>query len=60
MRRELETAIERAAVEFNSFWAAAQKTTTLAIQGWKVLNDVIGEGDGGRRVVVNANQTAPF
>ena len=50
LRRELEHAIEGTAAELNSLRGAVQKTAGLAIDGWKLLTEAVGEGSADRPV----------
>jgi hypothetical protein len=60
LRRELESAIEGTTAEFNSLRSAVQKTADLATEGWKLLNDAVGEVSAEPPRFDRARQTAPF
>ena len=59
LRRELESAIDGTAAELNGLRESVQKTAGLAIDGWKLLTDVIGEGSADREVAA-ARQSDQF
>lgn len=59
IRRQLEPALEDFSRELMSFRATVQKAAGAASDGWKVLNDALG--DGGRTPRYPAtHQTSPF
>jgi gas vesicle protein len=59
IRRQLEPALEDFSRELMSFRATVQKAAGAASEGWKVLNDALG--DGGRTPRYPAtHQTSPF
>jgi hypothetical protein len=59
VRRQLEPAIEDFARELMSFRATIQKAAGVANEGWKLLNDAIGETGPAPRYS-GAHQTSPF
>ena len=59
-RRSLEPALEEFARELNSFRATVQKAAGVAGEGWKSLNDAMGEGGSAPRRFPSAHQTSPF
>ena len=59
VRRQLEPAIEDFARELMSFRATIQKAAGVANEGWKLLNDAIGETGVAPRYP-GAHQTSPF
>jgi gas vesicle protein len=60
LRRQIEPALEDIARELNSFRATVQKAAGVANEGWKLLNDAVGEAGGPTRRFPNAHQTSPF
>lgn len=58
VRRQLEPALEDFARELMSFRATIQKAAGVANEGWKLLNDAIGESGATR--YPGAHQTSPF
>ena len=58
-RRSLEPALEDFARELNSFRATVEKAAGVASEGWKALNDALGERESSRRFP-SAHQTSPF
>jgi len=58
MRRQLEPAIDDFARELASFRGTLQRAMGVANEGWKVLNEALGE-EGGRRSPAT-RQTTPF
>jgi hypothetical protein len=59
-RRSMEPALEEFARELNSFRATVQKAAGVASEGWKLLNEAIGEGASVPRRFPSAHQTSPF
>jgi len=62
-RRQLEPALEDVARELNSFRGTVQKAAGVANEGWKLLNDALGEAGSGPREPArfpNPHQTSPF
>jgi hypothetical protein len=59
-RRSLEPALEEFARELNSFRATVQKAAGVAGEGWKLLNEAMGEGGSAARRFPSAHQTSPF
>jgi hypothetical protein len=59
VRRQLEPALEDFARELMSFRATIQKAAGVANEGWKLLNDTIGEAGSAPRYP-GAHQTSPF
>lgn len=60
LRRQMEGAIEDIARELNSFSITAQKAAGVASEGWKILNDTLGEVGTQPPRYPGARQTAPF
>ena len=58
VRRQLEPALEDFTRELMSFRATIQKAAGVANEGWKLLNDAIGENAAPR--YPGAHQTSPF
>jgi hypothetical protein len=60
VRRQLEPALDDFSRELMSFRATVQKATGVASEGWKLLNDALG--DGGQRPprYAGAQQSSPF
>jgi hypothetical protein len=58
MRRQLEPAIDDFSRELASFRGTLQRAMGVANEGWKVLNEALGE-EGGQRRPAN-RQTSPF
>jgi hypothetical protein len=59
VRRQLEPAIDDFSRELMSFRATVQKAAGVANEGWKLLNDALGEGGRVPRYPA-AHQTSPF
>jgi len=59
-RRQIEPALEDLARELSGFSATLQKATGIASEGWKLIGDALGEGDGRSSRYGNPHQTAPF
>ena len=60
LRRQMEPAIEDIARELNSFRGTAQKAAGVATEGWKFLNETLGEVGQPPPRYPSAHQTAPF
>ena len=60
LRRSIEPALEDIARELNSFRGTLQKAAGVANEGWKLLNEAVGEAGGAPRRFPNAHQTSPF
>jgi hypothetical protein len=62
LRRQLEPALEDIARELNSFRGTVQKAAGVANEGWRLLNDTLGESSGGRPPTrfPSPHQTSPF
>lgn len=58
MRRQLEPAIDDFSRELASFRGTLQRAMGVANEGWKVLNEALGEDGGQRRSATR--QTTPF
>lgn len=43
-RRQIEPALEDVTRELNSFRSTIRKATDVAAEGWKLLNETLGEG----------------
>ena len=59
VRRQIEPALEDFARELMSFRNTVQKAAGVANEGWKVLNDTLGEG-GKPPARYPSGQTSPF
>lgn len=59
VRRQIEPALEDFSREFMSFRDTVQKAAGVANQGWKLLNDTLGE-DGKPLVLHPISQKSPF
>ena len=57
LRRQIEPALDNVSRELNSFRATVQKASGVANEGWKLLNDALGEPGSTR---YPGRQTAPF
>ena len=60
VRRQLEPALEDLTRELMSFRATIQKAAGVANEGWKLLNDALGEGGHTQRYPAAPHQTSPF
>jgi gas vesicle protein len=59
VRRSIEPALEDFARELSSFRGTLQKAAGVASEGWKLLNETLGEGGQPRRFP-STHQSAPF
>jgi hypothetical protein len=58
LRRQLEPAIEDIARELNHFRDTVMRAADVASEGWKLLNEALGER--GPSHAVTPHQTSPF
>ncbi len=58
LRRQIEPALDNLSRELNSFRATVQKASGVASEGWKLLNEAVGEPGTSPRYP--GRQTAPF
>jgi gas vesicle protein len=58
LRRQIEPALEDFSRELISFRATVQKATGVASEGWKLVNDALGETGPAPRFP--GRQTSPF
>ena len=59
-RRQLEPALDDLARELNSFRGTVQRAAGVASEGWKLLNDALGEGGTQASQFPGARQSSPF
>jgi hypothetical protein len=59
LRRQIEPALDDFARELMSFRATVQKAAGVASEGWKLLNDALGEGGSPPRYP-SPHQSSPF
>jgi gas vesicle protein len=59
LRRQMEPAIDDIARELSSFRATAQKAAGVASEGWKLVNETLGDVGPTPRYP-GTRQTAPF
>lgn len=61
LRRQLEPALEDVSRELSSFRGTVQKAAGVANEGWRLLNEALGEG-GDRQPsrFPSPHQTSPF
>jgi len=60
LRRQLEPALDDFAHELMSFRSTVQKAAGVASEGWKLLNDALGEGTPPPPRYAGPRQTSPF
>lgn len=60
LRRELEPAIEDLARELSHFRGTLHRVVGVANEGWKVLNEAMGENESPGRIITHPHQTTPF
>jgi gas vesicle protein len=58
VRRQIEPALDDLSRELMSFRTTVQKATGVASEGWKLLNDALGETESVPRFP--GRQTSPF
>jgi gas vesicle protein len=59
-RRQLEPALDDLARELSSFRGTVQRAAGVASEGWKLLNDALGEGGTPASQFPGAHQSSPF
>jgi gas vesicle protein len=60
LRRQIEPALDDFARELNSFRSTVNKAVGVASEGWKLLNDAMGESGRPQARYPSARQTSPF
>jgi hypothetical protein len=60
MRRSFEPALEDLARELNSFRGTVSKAAGVAGEGWKLLNEAVGDASTTAHRLTNPHQTSPF
>ncbi|HKB13887.1 MAG TPA: YtxH domain-containing protein [Vicinamibacterales bacterium] len=60
LRRQMEPALDDFARELMSFRQTVQKAAGVASEGWKLLNDALGEGGQQPPRYAGPRQTSPF
>jgi gas vesicle protein len=59
LRRQLEKTLETLEPELSHFSGTINRTASVASEGWKLLNEALGESSRAPRYV-NPHQTSPF
>jgi hypothetical protein len=60
LRRELEPAIDDFVRELNQFRGTINKAAGIATEGWKLLNETVGDQPAHARYSTPPHQTSPF
>jgi gas vesicle protein len=60
LRRQLEPALDDIGRELSNFRHTVEKAATVANEGWKLLNDALGEGGGQPPRYPTPHQSSPF
>lgn len=60
LRRQIEPALDDIARELNSFRVTMQRAAGVANEGWKLLNETLGDGGQQPPRYPAAHQTSPF
>jgi hypothetical protein len=60
VRRQIEPALDDLAKELMSFRATVQKAAAVAADGWKLLNEALGEAAQQAPLPYPGRQTSPF
>jgi gas vesicle protein len=60
LRRQIEPALDDISRELHSFRATVQKAAGVANEGWKLLNDALGEGGHQPPRYPGTHQSSPF
>ncbi len=59
LRRQLEKTLETLEPELSHFSGTINRTASVASEGWKLLNEALGDSSRAPRYV-NPRQTSPF
>ena len=59
LRRQLEKTLESLEPELSHFSGTINRTASVASEGWKLLNEALGDSSRAPRYV-NPHQTSPF
>jgi hypothetical protein len=59
-RRQIEPALDELAHELNSFRGTVTKAAGVASEGWKLLNEAVGDGESPSGRYATPRQTSPF
>jgi hypothetical protein len=59
-RRSLEPALDDLARELSSFRGTVQRATSVASEGWKLLNEALGEATAPPSRFPGTHQSSPF
>jgi gas vesicle protein len=59
LRRQLETTLETLVPELSHFGDTINRSAGVASEGWKVLNEALGDSSKAPRYI-NPHQTSPF
>lgn len=60
LRRRIEPALDDIARELNSFRGTVQRAAGVANEGWRLLNEALGEGGQQPPRYPGTHQTSPF
>ena len=60
LRRQIEPALEDMARELDSLERTMQKASGVANEGWKILNEALGDGGQQAPQYPSPRQTSPF
>ncbi len=60
VRRQIEPALEDIARELNSFRHTVEKAAGVASEGWKLLNEALGEAGSQASRYPTPHQSSPF
>ena len=60
LRRQLEPALDDFARELNSFRGTVQRAAGVASEGWKLLNETLGDGGHQPPRYPGSHQSSPF
>ena len=60
LRRQIEPALDDLSRELNGFRSTVQKAMGMASDGWKVLNEAMGDREGQPQPSAGARPSSPF
>ena len=60
LRRQIEPALDDVTRELNSFRSTIHRAAAAASEGWRLLNDALGDDGGSSVPYSGTRQTSPF
>ena len=60
LRQQIVPSFEELERELDQFKGTVSKSVSIASEGWRLLNDIVGDTSTTRRSMANPRQTVPF